>query len=539
MSPDTGSIAQLSDEATATKGLWDLPTGWAWAPASGFATVIGGGTPRDAADPTNYDAEGTPWLTPADLSGYPGSHIERGARSLSQRGFANSSARLLPAGTVLFSSRAPVGYCVVASNPVCTNQGFKSLVLRPGIVPEYIRYYMLFNRKYFIDNASGTTFKELSGSVLADLLFPIAPIEQQRRIVARIDELFGEIAEGEAALQRGRQGLDTWRRALLKAAVTGELTRDWRETNRFAETGDDLLARIRAETAIPSTTSRTPRNSASPASLDTKSLPELPDGWAWACLGEIIESLRNGTATVPVKRQTECPILRISAVRPLGVDGSDIRYLDEKSAHGLEEFRTQSGDLLFTRYNGSRHLVGVCGIFRGEEPVYYPDKIIRVRLLPQLQEISSFFEAAINSGATRKFIDGEIKTTAGQHDISGASLKRAPVPIPPIAEAERIIELLEDDLSRAGDMEALQAADLKAAAALRQSILKTAFEGRLVPQDPADEPTSARLARLREGHANNGMRRRRVQGAADSCAPSLPGLTQQSVDPRVEPAGDD
>lgn len=167
--------------------------------------------------------------------------------------------------------------------------------------------------------------------------------------MARIDELFAEIAEGKAALERVRRGLDTWRRALLKAAVTGELTRDWREANHPTETGTDLLARIRAEIAIPSTTSRTKRSSASPASFDTKSLPELPEGWAWACLDEIIESLRNGTATVPVKRRTECPILRISAVRPMAVDASDIRYVDENSAHGLGEFRTQSGDLLFTR----------------------------------------------------------------------------------------------------------------------------------------------------------------------------------------------
>jgi type I restriction enzyme, S subunit len=222
----------------------------------------------------------------------------------------------------------------------------------------------------------------------------------------------------------------------------------------------------------------------------------------------------------------------------MAVDASDIRYLDENSAHGLGEFRTKSGDLLFTRYNGSRHLVGVCGIFRGEEPVYYPDKIIRVRLLPQLQEISPFFEAAINSGATRKFIDREIKTTAGQHGISGASLKRAPIPIPSINEAKRIVELLRDDLSRAEDMEALQAVDLKAVAALGQSILKTAFEGRLVPQNPTDEPASALLARLRDDHRGSGVRRRRAREGVDVVHPSLPGLIGQSVESRVEPAGD-
>jgi type I restriction enzyme, S subunit len=194
---------------------------------------------------------------------------------------------------------------------------------------------------------------------------------------------------------------------------------------------------------------------------------------------------------------------------------------------------------LFTRYNGSRHLVGICGIFRGEEPVYYPDKIIRVRLLPQLQEITSFFEAAINSGATRKFIDGEIKTTAGQHGISGASLKRAPIPIPPITEAKRIVESLRDDLSRAEHIEALQATDLKAAAALRQSILKAVFEGRLVPQDPTDETASALLVRLHDINHRTAARRRRARAKEPFSHPSLPGLTRQSLDPRVEPADDD
>lgn len=181
----------------------------------------------------------------------------------------------------------------------------------------------------------------------------------------------------------------------------------------------------------------------------------------------------------------------------------------------------------------------ICGIFPREEPVYYPDKIIRVRLTPQLKKIGSFFEAAVNSGTTRKFIDGEIKTTAGQHGISGASLKRAPIPIPPITEAKRILELLRDDHSRAKDMETLQAADLQAAAALRQSVLKSAFEGRLVPQNPADEPASALLAGLRNSHPAIGARRRRARAAANFSHPSLPSLSRQPVDPRVEPAGDE
>ena len=96
--------------------------------------------------------------------------------------------------------------------------------------------------------------------------------------MARIDELFAEIAEGEAALERARQGLDTWRRALLKAAVTGELTRDWREANRPTETGADLLARIRAEREAARLAVRPRSAGAAAVLLETCALPALPGG---------------------------------------------------------------------------------------------------------------------------------------------------------------------------------------------------------------------------------------------------------------------
>ena len=109
---------------------------------------------------------------------------------------------------------------------------------------------------------------------------PIAPAAEQRRIVARIDELFAEIAEGETALRRARQGLDTWRRALLKAAVTGELTRDWREANRPTETG--LVARIRAEREASNGRPLRGHRANATEPLDTAALPKLPEGWVWA-----------------------------------------------------------------------------------------------------------------------------------------------------------------------------------------------------------------------------------------------------------------
>jgi type I restriction enzyme, S subunit len=534
---EEGSRSEVSDQIRIRKGLWDLPDGWEWAGASNFAAVVGGGTPRDAGDAANYADDGTPWITPADLSGYTRTHIERGPRNLSQLGYVNSSARLLPMGAVLFSSRAPVGYCVVASNPVCTNQGFKSLVLGEGIIPEYIRYYVIFNKKYFVNNASGTTFRELSGSVLRELLFPLAPLPEQRRIVARIDELFAEIAEGEAALERVRQGLDTWRRALLKAAVTGELTRDWRDANRPAETGADLLVRIRTQREA-SNTGRSRRRRASAAEpLDTAGVPELPDSWGWARLGDLGAVV--GGVTVDKKREpsdpVDMPYLRVANVQRGYLDLAEVKSIrvDREVARRLE---LKAGDILLNE-GGDRDKIGRGWVWQDELQVcIHQNHVFRVRLYDD--GINAFLISHYANEIGRAFFIEKGKQTTNLASISLSKINELPIPVPPAAEAQIIIERLREALDSDADNRRDMADAEALSSTVRQSILKAGFEGRLVPQDPADEPASALLARLRNDHPGNGARRRRARAAADFSHPSLPGLPRPFEDPRVEPAGE-
>ena len=119
---------------------WELPESWVWTTTGNVAEVVGGGTPSTA-DPANYEGGTIPWVTPADLSGYSEKYIGRGKRNITQRGLDNSGARVMPAGSVLFSSRAPIGYVAIASNELTTNQGFKSFVLPSGLLPEYLYYF--------------------------------------------------------------------------------------------------------------------------------------------------------------------------------------------------------------------------------------------------------------------------------------------------------------------------------------------------------------------------------------------------------------
>ena len=148
-----------------------------------IAAVVGGSTPSTA-NAANFDGD-IPWLTPKDLSGPHGRYVSRGARNLTEKGLESCSAQLLPAKTVLLSSRAPIGYVAIAKNPIATNQGFRNLILKPGFVPEFVYYWLRAHVPELERHASGSTFKELSGSALK-LIRILVPSETTQKAIAKI-----------------------------------------------------------------------------------------------------------------------------------------------------------------------------------------------------------------------------------------------------------------------------------------------------------------------------------------------------------------
>ncbi len=145
-----------------------------------IADVVGGGTPSTKhADFWNGDI---PWLTPKDLSGYNMRYISKGERNISQKGLENSSARMLPKNTILLTSRAPIGYLAIANNDVCTNQGFKSIVLQDGFCPLFFYYLLKHNMEYIVSMGSGSTFAEISGTQVKNLMFNVPELQVQKQI---------------------------------------------------------------------------------------------------------------------------------------------------------------------------------------------------------------------------------------------------------------------------------------------------------------------------------------------------------------------
>lgn len=199
----------------------EVPQGWEVKTLGEIGKVVSGGTPSTS-NKDNFDGE-IAWITPADLSGYKEKYISKGKRNLSEQGLKNSSARLLPPNSILFSSRAPIGYVAIASNTLCTNQGFKNLIPHSNVSSEYIYYFLLYSKRLAESVASGTTFKEISATNFSKLPIPLPPLATQKQIVQILESKFVHLEKLAQFVNASLENLQRLKSSLLNQAFKGEL----------------------------------------------------------------------------------------------------------------------------------------------------------------------------------------------------------------------------------------------------------------------------------------------------------------------------
>jgi type I restriction enzyme S subunit len=345
------------------------------------------------------------------------------------------------------------------------------------------------------------------------LRFPLAPLPEQGRIVDAVDSYLSRLDAAVATLEHVQAKLKVYRAAVLNAAVEGRLVPTEAAIagpeKRDYEPAGVLLDRVlaqrgrsweQAESAKIAAAGKVPKDDRwkgkyeEPVPPDTRALPPLPKGWRWASLDQLAVLVRNGQSKPP-REARGVRTLRISAVRALSIDFEDVRYLPGAPAD-YENDLIALNDLLFTRYNGTRALVGVCARVRSlTEPTVHPDKLIKVRIGPDVSV--PYIELACNCGESRRHVESRSRTTAGQSGISGRDLREMPVPVPPLAEQQRIADAVEQLLSVADATSRDLERELHRCVRLRQGVLRWAFEGKLVDHDPNDEPADQLLARIR------------------------------------------
>lgn len=298
-----------------------------------------------------------------------------------------------------------------------------------------------------------------------------------------------------------------------------QLTADWRSSNQDKlEPSHVVLNRLR-EMKIEALEATVPVGSRRPIKVKTdaaessrincaqSSSSPLPYGWAFIPFSLLAKTIKNGISKKPSETGS-LKIFRISAVRPMEFDLTDWRLTEDDPAYN--EYRLRKGDLVFTRYNGSRGYVGVAAVYDGDESHVYPDKLIRCQIASDIAD-PGYLAKAVSCGESRRFVESRIRTTAGQAGISGADVRTIPVPLCPIDEQILMNCRLDARFSEVSRFEAEIEAGLEKARLMRQSILKQAFSGQLVPHDSDDEPASALLQRIQSERAAAFVRQKKAK----------------------------
>ena len=525
----------------------NLPKSWVQATISDLGKVVSGGTPSTKEN--SYWGGNISWISPSDLTGYRNKHIDKGAKSITLDGLKNSSATIMPAGSIHFSSRAPIGYTVISATDMTTNQGFKSLAPAQGIFNEYIYYYFKSAKQLAESKATGTTFKEISGTAFSKLPVPLPPTSEQHRIVTKIEELFSELDKGIEALKTARAQLKVYRQALLKHAFEGKLTAQWRAENPAKlETADALLKRIQqaraqryqqqlaewtnkspsvpllqrgkptsAATSSPlsSSLAHPPLKKGGRGDLKPKSpkplppltkeelaeLPELPEGWAWTRLGNTNVEISDGPFGSNLKSSdyvdSGVRVVRLENIGSLKFIEDKESFVTEEKYELLKRHSVTTGDIVFSSF-----------IIENVRVALVPPSITKainkadcfcVRFSGET--LSNIFAVLfLSTRHVYKQLESLIHGV-GRPRINTTQLKDVVIPVCSAAEQQVIIAEIESRLSEVDQLELTLTTSLQQAEALRQSILKKAFAGLLVPQDPHDEPASKLLARIKAERA--------------------------------------
>ena len=198
---------------------------WIERKISDIGTVVGGATPSTK-KPENYENGKIAWITPKDLSTFTGRYIERGERNITEVGLRSCSTQLLPKNAVLFSSRAPIGYVAIAANEVCTNQGFKSVVPNENTDPLFLFYLLKYNKDKIEGMGSGTTFKEVSGSTMKNIVVNV-PADKgvQEKIASILGSIDNKIEENEQI----NKNLEQQAQAIYQQMFIDNASSDWTE----------------------------------------------------------------------------------------------------------------------------------------------------------------------------------------------------------------------------------------------------------------------------------------------------------------------
>lgn len=425
---------------------------------------------------------------------------------------------LLHDGDVVISRAGSVGYSCLIREPQPSVFASYLIRFRPKINADYFKYFLLTPNYWSAigEQSLGIAVQNVNATNLSEIDVPIAPAAEQTRIVAKLEELLSDLDAGVAELKTAQKKLGQYRQSLLKAAVEGALTADWRTKNTPAETGAQLLERILTErrarweakqlAKFKEQGKKPPKDwqkkYPEPVQPDISELSELPEGWVWASVDCLLSDIETGKSFKCEERPPHAH--EVGVVKVSAVSWGEYNEQESKTCHDESKVRPElfvnEGDFLFSRAN-TIELVGACVIAKSvTKRVMLSDKILRLILVDD--ELKTWLLTLLRSEFGRQYIE---RLASGNQEsmrnIGQERLRQIPVPLPCSDEITKASELLSENILAAQEQEHAIIISLKQSTAQRQNILRAAFAGELVPQDPNDEPARVLLERIRSERA--------------------------------------
>jgi type I restriction enzyme S subunit len=464
-----------------------FPKNWAIAKLEDISSVILGQSPTSTS--YNFDGKGLPFFQ---------GKKEFGAFYPKVAKWCTEPKKIALKNDVLISVRAPVGPTNLSPAECSIGRGLAAIRPNAEISYKYLLYYLRSIESNIESLGTGTTFQAISGSILKSLLVPLAPSNEQSRIVTEIEKQFSRLDKAVDNLKRIKTNLKRYKASVLKSAVEGKLTEEWRKANTDVEPAEKLIKRILAERRKKweeaeldkmKAKGKEPKDNLwkkkykEPLAPVIEELYKLPNNWIWCSLGQLIQTIKAGKSFKCNERSpegNEVGVVKVSAVSWGEFNELESKTVTDKSKVN-QDYLIHRGDFLFSRAN-TIELVGACVITNlFERKLMLSDKILRFNFTFDLKQWCLFCLRTL-------FGRNEIESLAtgnqeSMRNISQANIMNIRLPLPPIEEQGSIINSLEQTLTQHKMINQICDGNLSRADRLRQSILKKAFTGKLVPQE--------------------------------------------------------
>jgi type I restriction enzyme, S subunit len=370
--------------------------------------------------------------------------------------------------------------------------GSTLMVLKPVVCnSKYL--YSFINRYYSYINSKpkGTGTPHVNPDVFWKLLIPIAPLNEQKRIVAKLDAVIPRIAAVKERLEKIPAILKRFRQSVLASAITGKLTEKWRELNPEVKIAEEIVKTLFEKRANESKTTIQKRKIEDLYSkMESGDNEILPETWRYIFLNKLCDSFQYGTSKKSDK-EGKVPVLRMGNLQNGKIDWKDLVYTSDDEE--IRKYCLDDKTVLFNRTN-SPELVGKTSIYEAEKKAIFAGYLIRINNYNVLD--SYYLNYCLNTSYAKEFCYGQKTDGVSQSNINAQKLAHFEIPFPPIEEQKEIVCQVDKFFALADKVENHYQKARDRVDKLSQSVLAKAFRGELVPQDPNDEPAEKLLERI-------------------------------------------